>query len=56
MKTLGEAIEFARSHDMTVSVGEVEVRVAYPCGDEETFLVDDPDAPRKIVEMTCRML
>ena len=56
MKTLGEAIEFALRNGMSVFVGEITVRVAYPCGDEETFLVDDPDAPRKIVEMTCRML
>ena len=56
MKTLEEAVEFALRNGMRVFMGEVTVRLAYPCGDAEEFLVDDPDAPRRIVEMTCRML
>lgn len=54
--TLQEAVDFARSHDMTVLESETEIIVAYPCGDRETFMVCDRFTPKRIVDMTCRML
>lgn len=56
MGTLEEAIAFAREQGMTVFVGEITVRVAYPSGEEKTFMRYEPATPKEIADMTCRML
>lgn len=55
-KTLDEAIAFARKHDMSVFEGDITIRVAYPNGEEQTFMRYDPMTPQGIIDMTCRML
>lgn len=54
-KTLNDTIEFARKHGMTVFVGDITVRVAYPSGEEKTLMRYDPETPRIIADMTCNL-
>ena len=53
---LDAAIAFAKKNDMIVFMGDITVRVAYPNGEEKTFMRYEPNTPKEILDMTCRML